>query len=246
MQELSGDNFWKSTSNLISCIKKVQSHRETTNSNQKNDIEPYASFLDVKLSKEENINSVQKRVLDSTASLILCSLIEDMYKFDFASSSSVGGKIANLTMNISLEELKSIDLLEHSFGVANFMEQIVAKKYGSFTSLFLILALVHDFGKSKKLNKAFMLDSEFGHWKASAQYLSAKVKTLKVSPYYEKLIGIIFEVVNSHHDKNADTIFDSIENKDERSFHKLFLSKLIEADIKQREAELEKIAKEEK
>ena len=242
MRDFSSDDFWNATNNMISCMDKILAKRKNKRNAEKSKACFSEILLDTKLSESENSTNLKKKVIDHNALIVLDSLIKDMYQYNFAKSSSVGGKIKNLTMNGSVEKLKTINLLEHSFGVVNFMNKIISKRYGGYTDLFLILAIVHDFGKSEELRKAFMLDSTFGHWKASSQYLESKVKSLKIASHYEKLIQIAVEVVNVHHDKDASIIFNPIGNKNKKSFHQLLLTKLIEADSEQREAELKKLA----
>ncbi len=172
-------------------------------------------------------------VVSSTDSYrrLFAKLFEEMERFNFKESASVtDSKFEN-----KKAQFENIKLYEHTINTFNSMLKILG---GTETSqqylnkdIFLIIALLHDFGKSHALCEAYDIDiTEHDHWVRSADYFIKLIN--EDDDLYlleETTIKIIHKTLFLHHTNISK------EKKTD------FLSKLIEADKLARDLELKKL-----
>lgn len=245
MDRKKGSHFWSATSSLTKITKMINEKRVEIKVN------PYAEESGIifhsSLSKRQNLLLLKKYLTFEEIAPIFTIIFEDMYKYSFESYTSVESKIQQAYYSDDdLNLLSEINLLEHTLGVLNEMILITEKTYNQFLDFYLLAALVHDAGKCSSLRNAKMLSNEFGHHKASADYLKQIVDLMrtKLSKKTYQTLNIVISAIRVHHDHES---IDSVpldkekENKkvlDNNAFQKRIIKILGEADSNQRDKEL--------
>ena len=237
-------HFWMSIRNL-ECIVKTISEARKTRPNYR------SSFIKNKLhenfTEHENLSIFIKTLNNSEIEKLMIEIFMDMYKYDFAGISSVKNKYSNLPQE-GLENVKKSNLLNHTFGVINNMNEMISKSYGTATDFFILVAMVHDYGKSLNLIQGEVL-AEYDkdgqkkyHHKISSEYLSNKIIGKKFNKSTNKLLKATINAINLHHDQLNTTNIKADEEKEvseAEAFSSILLDALKKADIKQREYEEE-------
>lgn len=241
IEEHSPEDFWATihcTSTLITKIndKRVSENKDLSEGIVVNDME-----LSVSNSKKENIELFLNLISNKSLKPLAQTLITDMYKYDFDASSSVDSDIEDFDENKNLKKLGSISLLQHSFGVLNMMSKVIDRKFGLYSDLFFIAALVHDFGKSNSLKSKFNIDISIAHHEASSEYLKrVSYRDKKITQYYRGLLEMVCEVFEAHHTKNLENLFYATKKEEDSKELQILLMKYLKlADSMQRDIELE-------
>lgn len=127
---------------------------------------------------------------------ILIKIFEDMDKFNFDKASSVTNGDA-LFAEYDFSEIK---LYDHTLNV--FTEILkIANKEAQGREVLILLALLHDFGKSNELCTHYGITKEERHWMRSSHYFDAIIRQDKDSfDLDETAIKIIRYVLSIHHD----------------------------------------------
>ncbi len=243
MQGIKQNNadFWTSAfciSKLISSIA-IKNNRNPTES-KKNSVA--SGSLNLTNPANVNVDIFTRMISSETLKVLAGELVLDMYEFHFDNCSSVNPNfVPKKSRKNMLGVRKSVSLLEHTFGTVNQMNLLIGKSFGVNTDFFLILALVHDYGKCENLKEEFQIVSSLSHNEASRVYLE-KVATNKneISSYYHKLFGSIYRVLDAHHNPTKQKEFYALAKEEsDDAFEILLLTKLQEADFAQRQIEEE-------
>jgi len=136
-------------------------------------------------------------------------LFEDMSLCDFINTASV---IDNHGENTP--KYKEIKLYDHTLNTFYKMVEILKPKENLIIQkdIFLLIALLHDFGKSHKLCEIYKINLENGHHIRSSQYFN-QIITDSIDNYgLDKVtFKIIYETLYAHHEiipaSSTETIF---------------------------------------
>ena len=242
------NQFWIGMQNISKITKLINEKRKVDKKSY------YLSrqdemILSINFNKEQNLISLKEILKNKQVYELFGYVINDMYKFDFINSSSVDSTIQKSFYSTNdLDYLERINLLEHSFGVANEMNIIADISYGRVFDFYMLSALVHDFGKSPQLRSHYSLTSEKGHHKASAEYLERKKLELKdnLGKFELDMLNIVIAAIRVHHDNNSlisvpTEIENVFEDMKKNELQNLILEFLKKADNSQRKKELKKI-----
>jgi len=182
------------------------------------------------------VNMENKKVFEEFKKLIpnitgyirlYIKLFNDISEFDFPSCSSVTDK--HFSQNALYAD---IELFEHTLNVFYEMLNIVdSDDYASNKDILLLIALLHDFGKSHELCNLYNIDLENSHCIRSAKYFEQIVRADKLEYLLDDTsFSIIYNTLYNHHNIIESDTTPTI-----------FLNALIQADANARALELKKI-----
>lgn len=152
-------------------------------------------------------------------------LFEDMNNFDFINISSVVDELSNG----QIPKFKEIKLYDHTLNTFFQMTKILKSKETLKVQkdIFLLIALLHDFGKSHKLCENYGIDLENEHHVRSAQYFNHLISNSTDNYGLDKVtFEIIYKTLNQHHEIISTATQETI-----------FLQLLKEADAMARKVE---------
>lgn len=189
--------------------------------------------------KKLNVNIKNKMIFNQLASVLskntaytqlYIKLFEDMDRFNFAETSSVPDAEY---FDLIASDFKHINLLKHTIGVFDRMSAILESahslKISDKADVLLVIALLHDFGKSEVLCKSYDIGLRDKHWIRSAKYFLQIVKTEDIE-IDEVTKNTIFETLRLHHSPILS----------QQQQENLFLQLLKQADSEARYKELKK------
>lgn len=238
---LKAELFWGSI-HATSSVIEVLVEKNVSNSESKNEFTDH--LLSLTSTKEENLLSFLDVIQNKSLREICADMVSDMYLYDFDNTSSVmGEKITEERINMTNHDiLMHITLMQHSFGVVNKMYKLVGQKYGTYSDLFLVIALLHDFGKSIRLREDWFIDKSLDHEVASAEYLRKVYIQSGIDKNYVKMLEKVCSVLEAHHSKDKQNEFYPIKKGQDDDTGKqleiMLLEKLCEADKLQRVEEI--------
>lgn len=240
MESLKAEDLWGSVFSTTTLIEKIVNKKEQSDKQLTANVD---IVLSISSSMNENVFSFIEVIHNESLRNMTRDMIEDMYTYSFDDSSSVTGETHLYDSTSDYDKLKSITLMQHTFGVVNQMHELIGQKYGLYSDLFLLLALLHDFGKSSALKRDFAIDQSLPHHEASSEYLRHKIHSCKnITPYYRDLLNKICVVMEAHHSRDKQSEFypvKSVGDDSGKELEILFLEKLKEADSSQRLVELD-------
>ncbi|MBW6487571.1 HD domain-containing protein [Sulfurimonas sp.] len=186
--------------------------------------------LDVKIKNKQIFYDLAK-IMEKTNGYrkILIKIFEDMDKFEFDKASSV----TNGDTLFAEYDFTEIKLYEHTLNVFAEMLKIVDKETQG-REVLILLALLHDFGKSNALCKHYKITKEEKHWIRSSQYFNTIIEEDRdFFDLDETAIQIIRYVLSIHHDS-----LTTEADKQNR-----YRNELVKADRAARESEKLKLKK---
>lgn len=182
----------------------------------------------------KGLNEVEEYILtfiDERKEIVI-GLFEAMKKYQFDNVPSVGSNFRSFGAESGRYTiLSNVNLYEHTLNVAVQTVEMLSVRGTpkDWIAISLIIAILHDFGKSPIIKSHYREEGERGHHKISANfskdYLINFVKKNKKSKINSNLIDTIYGVLVQHHDVDIDR-------------NNAFLTCLIEADRKARDKEL--------
>jgi len=243
-------SLWLSANNTIILMNELSKSREIKKENNYN--EKILSSLNT---QNENWDILSKKLTNKKIEIFIKEMFDDMYNYKFDEVSSVESSFqANYFTPSNLSYLEeNIMLLQHTFNVINFMDNITYNTFGNILDFLYILAMLHDFGKSKALRDNYNLDNNGGHHKASSEYLNKKMnKSVELNKLNDtsifELLETISFTINIHHDEKdlilapnkIKELVGEDKPKEEKKKHisRFFMKHLVKADTKAREYEL--------
>lgn len=248
MADLRGNGFWMGV-NLISNFADILNEQRLNKEKFLKEISDKSDKLFLNTLSEKKFNTyVLKKICSSNKKsyALLGDMLEDIYRFNFKKTSSVEqNNLETIGQANDYSLLANVDLEEHTFGVFNNMSKLVAKSYGEYFYNFLMIAMVHDFGKSKELCTHYKIPDTLSHCQRSSIYF--KIKVNEIEKYLvdgwsldeRKILNIVERVIYKHHEnKNDKKILVYEDKKEESGIENLFLDFLLEADKLQRESEI--------
>ncbi|MFA6195381.1 MAG: hypothetical protein WC656_01900 [Sulfurimonas sp.] len=130
-------------------------------------------------------------------------LFEDMARFNFRTCASVTDNSHYLP-----SEYGHITLYQHTINTFDQMILIVKthQDYQIQKDLYLLIALLHDFGKSHELCEHYKIELEKGHWIRSAAYFK-KIVNDELDEHLNidaASFNIIYDTLFSHHSQTKD------------------------------------------
>ena len=148
---------------------------------------------------------------------IYMHLFHDMDQFDFFETSSVPDA---KDFELIASDYEHIKLFDHTMNVFNETVSLLKAdfKKNSQKDIYLLIALLHDFGKSNKLCEYYEVESRHNHWTRSAHYFK-KILEIKKFDIDKTAANIILETLLSHHSilneqKQDDLFIKSLKKAD--------------------------------
>lgn len=124
---------------------------------------------------------------------LFIKLFEDMDKFNFSEASSV------TTNDVLLSDYGEIKLYRHTINTFREMLKIVNSEMDK--EILLLIALLHDFGKSSELCSHYKITKEDRHWVRSAHYFTNIIESDQNNyELDESAIKIIANTLSIHHE----------------------------------------------
>lgn len=163
---------------------------------------------------------------------------EHMELFDFKNTSSVDSDFRTYGGNSRYDLLEKVSLLEHCINTLRASTILNSKKSDGDKSLFALMALLHDFGKSRHI-KEYAIQNAIenlheidltGHWHYSALYARVILKNAGIS---DDIVTQVSNVFKNHH---SPEYAKSQHNKD-------FMANLCAADEQARTWEVDVLSK---
>jgi len=232
--------FWASAFNVSSLINFISKKRMRPNRSLEKGV-VLLEELSISKSKKENLDIFKTMIHSKILSSLAQVLFEDLYKYNFDNSSSVNPRMEikkNATKKDS-DKHQDVSLFVHTLGTTNEMQKLIGNKFGLYSDLFLILALVHDSGKSNKLKNDMQIDLSVVHNEASRVYLERKVLEDKsISVYYRNIFERVYSVLDAHHSKEKENLFYGTATDEDDNVLEIELIRFLKmADSNQRDAE---------
>jgi len=231
------EQMWASVHSVNSLVKHIlDKNKFPTNQSTKKILK--AKTCHTK-SKKENIEIVSALIQSQRIKPLVLFFIEEMYRFNFDESSSANPTLAEIQYSPSIERLRDINLMHHTFGVLNKMVEEIGLKYGLYSDYFFITALLHDFGKSVSLKEHYEIPLDINHAEASGEYLRKILHSRDdISSSSLKILNILDVVMQAQHSKTVENTFYAIDTKKENEELKIrILEALKKSDSAQRRDE---------
>jgi hypothetical protein len=225
--------FWDQLQGTIAVYDAVASRKaehNTKTKNQQKRIDITSKILDLEYQTGLEI------VMSSTNKYhnLFAQLFIDMSKAEFKKTESVSQSfdVHLLSYNNRYKLLTEIDLYSHTMNVVVETIKITKDIPQDTKNIAILLALLHDFGKSKLISDEYRFEAKAKgkHHIISANYAkytmqSEKLSYLSKEEITNELIELVYEVLRNHHEEN-------IVNKN------IFFKLLEKADANAREIEL--------
>lgn len=214
-------------------FKKVQDN------NKKHEIKKDLEEDKSVLNDELTIKDVHTKIIVSSLKTqlfisIIKELIEIMKKHNFNEVSSVRSVYQKIGFsNNQYQKLAQIDLFKHTINVALETKKILFQVNNTpieAIEISVLIALLHDFGKSPVIISKYKEDENHKHQHISATFSKTFLEQFKKNGMTEEVIQLIYKTIFSSHDTDS-------KNKN------FFKDILIEADSRARNKEIKYLNK---